>query len=154
MVQPDTVRSIVCLIAGGLWAIGWWLLVDAAVWESTKGSKDTPTMLAYFYIPGIVGTVALIMINIVPMDALNPTSISFDDNVLPRARLFLMVSLLLCIGSMIGGIWIMAQVYLKDNKGDDYPGIAIAVQNFLIFLSSMTLLFGRRYKGGDEYAPF
>jgi len=93
------------------------------------------------------------MINIVPMDALNPTSISFDDNVLPRARLFLLVSLLLCIGSMIGGIWIMAQVYLKNNKGSDYPGIAIAVQNFLIFLSSMTLLFGRRYKG-DEYAQF
>jgi len=47
--NPSTIRSAVCLIAGGLWAIGWWLLIDAAVWTNSKDSDGTPTLLAYFF---------------------------------------------------------------------------------------------------------
>lgn len=53
------------------------------------------------------------------------------------ARVILFLSFLMAFGAVIGGAWILFAVYVKDHSDKIYPGVAIFVQNLLIFLRSV-----------------
>eukprot|EP01119_Soliformovum_irregulare_P011736 TRINITY_DN296_c0_g1_i2.p1 TRINITY_DN296_c0_g1~~TRINITY_DN296_c0_g1_i2.p1 ORF type:complete len:121 (+),score=3.21 TRINITY_DN296_c0_g1_i2:209-571(+) len=113
---------------------------------------DTPPVLGYYYIPAIVGTLALIMINLVNLESLNPTSWAFDENVETKVKVWLFFSAMLAFCSLGGGLWIAIQVYLSPhNSGSQYPGYALMGQNFIILMSGMMFLWIRSERSKESY---
>jgi len=151
-----TVKSVTSIISGCLFAVAWWFWIDAHVYldygMSSEERDKTPTILFYYYIPGIVGTIGLLMANIISLDSLNPYSFLFDPDVGAKVKLWLFLSFIISFGAMAASFWIMAGIYMPPhNSGNQYPGIAIAVQNVLIFFCSLILLWGRSQPTNEDY---
>ena len=50
------------------------------------------------------------------------------------ARVLLFVAFLMAFGSVIGGAWVFFGYYIPYKKDTLYPGVAVFVQNLLIFI--------------------
>jgi len=147
-------RDAISTIAGCIFAAGWWIWIDANVstanWPKDKSGKP-PAILFYYYIPGIISTLGVFMTNIVSLESLNPASWVFDERIGAKVRVWLFLSFIISFSGVAAAIWIMAAVYMPPhNKGNDWPGIALTIQNALIFVSSIFLL-GARSSPADEY---
>jgi hypothetical protein len=53
------IREICATIAGALYAIGWWVFIDAHLYQSRHDLL--PVVYAYYYIPAAVATVGLFL---------------------------------------------------------------------------------------------
>eukprot|EP01114_Cavostelium_apophysatum_P001852 TRINITY_DN11631_c0_g1_i1.p1 TRINITY_DN11631_c0_g1~~TRINITY_DN11631_c0_g1_i1.p1 ORF type:complete len:103 (-),score=8.28 TRINITY_DN11631_c0_g1_i1:231-539(-) len=101
MKKPETIMSYV---AGALFAIAWWLWIDATVFtncDCPRGDPDIVKVEWYHYMPGVVSTVALVMINVVSWNDLNGGAM-FGESVSARARVWLFFSFLVAFGGLIG----------------------------------------------------
>jgi len=137
----DKKEMITCYAAGILFSIGWWIWIDATVWTN-KQSGYAP-VLGTQYIPGIVSTIALFMINAVSWNDLNDNFV-FGDGVSTKAKIWLFFAFILAFGALAGSIWIGVQYwFLSSNVGSDYGGVAVIVQNCLIFLSALMYRFSK-----------
>jgi Uncharacterised protein family (UPF0220) len=99
-------------------------------------------MLFWYYLPGIVGTLGLIMTNLADPDYLNPYSPVYDENIGTKVRLWLLLSFGVSIGAIAAAIWMMAAIWMADESDgrSDWPGVAMSLQTSLIFFSSLCLL--------------
>jgi len=144
------------LISGMVFGIGWWLFISAHIVQSADhgGVVWDPVVYAYYYIPGIVASVALVMTNIVDVKSLNGNSFAAfaSPGVSARVRAWLFLSFGLHFGAMIAGIWIMAAVFLPPGGGvqHPWPGISMMLQTVAIFIASMILLWTKS-GDGNEY---
>lgn len=60
------------------------------------------------------------------------------------ARLWLMIGFIASFACLVAGIWIMFGDYVfNKNSKDSWPGVALFLHTFLIFISSMVYKFGR-----------
>lgn len=50
------------------------------------------------------------------------------------ARVLLFLAFLMAFGSVIGGAWVFFGYYIPYKKDTLYPGVAVFVQNLLIFI--------------------
>lgn len=66
-----------------------------------------------------------------------------------RIRVWLFFSFFLHFGSMIASVWIMASIFLAPTALYQFPGIALTLQSFAIFVASMILLWNRAQKSND-----
>ncbi len=104
--------------------------------------------------------------NLIDKDALNADDFTFSgEHVASKARAFAFAGVTIALGSLGGSFVILALKYLLQGytHGDEvYFGVAIVVQNLLIFLSfvffklflhfsSMVMWFGRN---GQEQESF
>jgi len=55
---------------------------------------------------------------------------------------FLIVLLVVAIGILTGGVFIMVERFLNDDELDAYPGIAVFASNMLIFFAAFVMRFG------------
>ncbi len=145
--------EIVGYLSGILFSIGWWTFIDGIVYTSTK---ETPVPIRFEdFIPGILSTIALIMVNLIDRDALNADDFTFSgDHIASKARAFAFVGVTVALGSIGGACALLVFKYIIPGyTADDqvYFGETILVQNILIFLSSMILWFGRNTQ---EYESF
>jgi len=153
----SSVLDATAVLAGVLFSAGWWLWIDANIYVEAHLKKldekdPTPTILFYYYLPGIFATLGLIMTNLLNLENLNPYSWLFDEAVETKAKIWLFVSFTICFGGIIAAIWIMIQVFLPpNNSGSQWPGIALTLQNFLILLSSFILFWSRSERVKGEY---
>lgn len=46
---------------GKQFAVGWWIWIDAQVITDHEANPLTPNILPWYYIPGILGTLGLVM---------------------------------------------------------------------------------------------
>mmetsp|Transcript_51354 Transcript_51354/g.128884 ORF Transcript_51354/g.128884 Transcript_51354/m.128884 type:complete len:146 (-) Transcript_51354:139-576(-) len=141
-------RDIGCVLAGCIAAVAWWIFIDGAAY-GINVDKATSKMEWYYFLPGIISTVGLILMNIVNLkDAIEDE----DDwegsgSRTSRVRVWLFITftiLFCCVG---GGIWIMA-AHFPDN----WTGVAILLQPILLMFSATFLLFVRRFGESYEYA--
>jgi hypothetical protein len=145
------------MIAGVLFAVAWWLFIDAAAVTSAT-LKDPETSLGIkpvMYLPGIGTSLAFVTINCMDWSALNADEFSHYGGSRTRlqARGLLTISILLGLGSIIGAIVLFANVYANKEgwKGQIpdsvYPGAAVFVQSTLIFIAGFVMRFGRPSDG-------
>ena len=59
------------------------------------------------------------------------------------ARVWLFIGFMLAFGSLIASCWILFGVYVAPQKVPIWPGIAVFMQNLLIFFATLVFKFGR-----------
>ncbi|KAI9140895.1 UPF0220-domain-containing protein [Paraphysoderma sedebokerense] len=146
-------REIIGYFTGLLFSIGWWIFIDAIVVANAKHLPEP--ILFEDYVPGIMSTLGLIMINSVDKSLLSANEYSHygGSGVAWKARLFAFIGIAIAVGSLGGAISILSLKYIAKGLVDQnaWPGVAIVVQNFLIFLSAMMLWLGRNVEDRVEY---
>lgn len=95
--------------------------------------------------PGIIATVALILINVVPRDALTEISGGMDRGAETRARLWLLVSFLIAFAAVGGSIAVL--IATSGLTGLASVGVGSVLQCGLI-LASALLFWG--FRTGDN----
>lgn len=145
-----------------MFALGWWIFIDGAVYYSTYKNEANKAIEVEDVLPGIFSTFALIIVNLINKESLNASDYEFgSSNVATKARgsynlyryvffkpLFLgcaFFGVTMSITSIIGGV-ILCIFKLNEKEysyAPSYLGISIALQNILIFIGSMFLWFGR-----------
>ncbi|KAJ3074952.1 hypothetical protein HDU98_009727 [Podochytrium sp. JEL0797] len=140
-------------VSGFLFAMAWWLFIDGLVFASTHNSDEMPAAKFEDWVPGILSTLSLIIVNLIDKDSLGADDFSYSgDNVACKARACAFIGITMAMGALGGSFAILALKYLIPGLGgeDIYLGVMIALQNILIFVGSMTLWFGRN-SGQDGY---
>ncbi|KAL5010620.1 hypothetical protein ScPMuIL_012925 [Solemya velum] len=131
-------RNLVAsIVSGSLFFIGWWIVIDASALYN-NGEYDHA-----FHTCGAIGTVAFFFINSVSNGQIRGDS--YTDGCMGKtvARVWLFIGFLMGFGALIGASWILFGFYVVGGKQPDWPGIAIFLQNLLIFFSSLVFKFGR-----------
>ncbi|KAJ3315758.1 hypothetical protein HDU76_002110 [Blyttiomyces sp. JEL0837] len=133
-------------LSGGLFAIGWWVFIDGVTFASTRDPALPISIRFDDWLPGILSTLALIIVNLIDKETLNAEDFSYSGtNVACKARACAFIGVTMALGSLGGALAILSLKYIMTGQSGDafYFGIAITVQNVLIFLGSMILWFGR-----------
>ena len=127
------------IVSGALFFVGWWIIIDVAA-----TFPDETDFNHAFHTCGVVGTIAFFMINSVSNGQIRGDGYSTGCMGQTGARIWLFIGFLLGFGALIAASWILFGYYVVDNKGlDEWPGIAVFLQNALIFFSSLLFKFGR-----------
>ncbi|KAI1713933.1 transmembrane protein 50A [Ditylenchus destructor] len=124
--------------AGALFFLGWWLMIDTAV--TTEAEHWTNV----YFLLTVASTFSLFMVNAVSNGIVQGTAM--DEGVLgvKGARLWLMFGFIASFACIVAGIWIMfARYVLVTADHPTWPGVALFLHTFLIFLSSLVYKFGR-----------
>jgi len=142
-------REAIAAVSGIMFGVGWLILVDGNVYENLVIHKQRIEF--WYYVPGIIATVALFMTNIVNLEALNPYSWLFEDGVSTRIRAWLFLSFVLNFGAITASIWLLVAKFHTD---DQWPGIAMVLQSVILFISSLLLMWAKSDKGDTDYNTF
>lgn len=148
-------RKACALTAGICFAAGWWMFIDSNVYVNKLQADgvDQVPMLFYYYIPGIVATLGLVMTNLADTDYLNPYSWVYDESVGTRVRLWLLASFGVSIGAVAAAIWMMAAIWIPKAQDDDtvsdWPGVAMSMQTALIMFASLLLLACKGFQDSE-----
>jgi len=145
---------IVGYTSGILFTVGWWFFFDALIYSKYNNFEESKhvSIGIWDWIPGLISTLALIIINLINQEALKGEG-DFGDDYSQNAKLcaFIGVSLALAaLGSSLT-IFIMQYVIPGLDSEAKYCGGAIVIQNFLIFISSMIFWFGRNSEDNDNF---
>ncbi|XP_052240677.1 transmembrane protein 50B-like isoform X2 [Dreissena polymorpha] len=128
---------IASIVAGTLFFSGWWIAIDAAVIY-----PDQKDMHHAVHTCGVIGTLAFFLINSVSNGQIRGDSYSTGCIGQTGARVWLFIGFLLGFGALIAASWILFGIYVVPEKQPEYAGIAIFLQNALIFFSGMVFKFG------------
>jgi len=129
--------------AGAIFAVGWWVWIDSHVYA--VHIEDEVIVTFPHYLPGIVNTIALIMMNLVSWTDLNSNGL-FSEGVSTKAKIFIFLAFVLGFGCVSASIWIAVQHWFQNTETEpktQYPGVAIIVQNALIFGSACIYRFAK-----------
>lgn len=115
---------------------GWWIIIDVGARYTAKDFYGA------YYILGIFGTISFIIVNSISNSQLREDGF---DSFNPRAaKGCLLLGFILGFSALTGSVWILISDYAASDKDIvKYPGVALLIQNILIFLSSLTFKFGR-----------
>ncbi|KAK4304429.1 hypothetical protein Pmani_023620 [Petrolisthes manimaculis] len=128
------------IAAGALFSVGWWCVIDAAA-----RYPDHKDFNHAYHVCGVVATFAMLMVNTVSSGQVRG-DLYTDGCIGPYgARIWLFLGLMLSFGSLIGACWILFGAYVINVSVDTHtwPGVAIFLQNLLIFFSSIVYKIGR-----------
>jgi heme/copper-type cytochrome/quinol oxidase subunit 3 len=80
---------------------------------------------------------------------------SMDDSNQKRIRIWLLLSGVVAFGSIFAAVWIAVAHWFTNEKTpfSNWPGVALILQNVLIFLSGITYRYAKP-PPGDEYNTF
>jgi len=138
-------ETVLSYLSGVIFAIAWWLWIDAHAFSNAYERHDTSSPVTFgHYVPGIVSTFALVMINVVNWKDLGGFNWGVsEDSVQTRVRLWLFFSLVVGFGGVIAAIWSATDHWFNMVPKPDYewPGIALILSNVLIFGSAMLYRF-------------
>ncbi|CAC5408460.1 Transmembrane protein 50B,Transmembrane protein 50A [Mytilus coruscus] len=130
---------VVSIVSGCLFFTGWWIVIDAAAIYPHEEQLQKA-----FHTCGAVGTIAFFMINSVSNGQIRGDAYSTGCMGQTGARVWLFIGFLLGFGALIGASWILFGFYVVNNKDKpEWAGVAIFLQNALIFFSSLLFKFGR-----------
>eukprot|EP00127_Corallochytrium_limacisporum_P007525 Clim_evm47s253 gene=Clim_evmTU47s253 len=133
----DARNSIASYISGAFFGIAWWLLIDAHATD--------PSMNGAFYVCGVVSTLSLFMVNALSTGAIDESGYGgFGEGFSPKAaRAWLLMGFILLFSGIISSAWIMFADYIVPGSDKQWTGIALFLQNVLIFLAALIFKFGR-----------
>ncbi|PSC67051.1 transmembrane 50-like protein [Micractinium conductrix] len=127
-------------VAGALFGAGWWCWADAYVYQHAVVGAAYPFK---YNLPGIVATVAMIMINLLPRRDLMDEGREEGEEF--RARLWLFISFLIALGAVAGSVAVL--VSASQQKDLASVGVGSVLQCGLILLGS--LMFWA-FRSGDQ----
>ncbi|TPX74798.1 hypothetical protein CcCBS67573_g03949 [Chytriomyces confervae] len=127
-----------------------------AVGYSSGMLFSAPLLFSRFedWLPGILSTISLIIVNLIDKDSLNADDFSYSgSNVACKARACAFIGITMAMGALGGSFAILALKYLMPGlSGEDiYFGVMVSLQNVFIFVGSMTLWFGRNTGNSSGY---
>lgn len=132
-------NTIASIVSGSMFFIGWWIIIDAAATFPSNGDFPKAT-----HVCGVVGTLALIMINSVSNGQVRGDSYTSDGCLgQTGARVWLFIGFMLGFGALIAGFYILFGVYVVHKREPSYPGVAVFLQNVFIFFGGLVMKFGR-----------
>ncbi|XP_005090730.1 transmembrane protein 50B [Aplysia californica] len=134
----DRRNLIVAIASGVLFFSGWWIMIDAAALYPDGGQFNHA-----YQTPGVVLTVAFFMINSVSNGQIRGDAYTTGCIGQTGARVWLFLGFLLAFGALIAASWILFGFYVVEYVQPDWPGIAVFLQNALIFFSAFLFKFGR-----------
>ncbi|XP_067675653.1 transmembrane protein 50A-like isoform X1 [Haliotis asinina] len=131
-------NMVASIISGIMFFSGWWIVIDAAaVYPDMKDFNHA------YHTPVVIGTVAFFRINSVSNGQIRGESYTNGCMGQTGARIWLFFGFLLGFGALIAASWILFGFYVVQFATPDWPGIAVFLQNALIFFSSIVFKFGR-----------
>mmetsp|Transcript_1433 Transcript_1433/g.2956 ORF Transcript_1433/g.2956 Transcript_1433/m.2956 type:complete len:152 (+) Transcript_1433:130-585(+) len=135
--DPKTTATISSVTAGVIFGIGWWVYIDGAA--VAEGTGRDP--LGYSWLPGVGTTLCFLMINMMSWSQLSD---DMNQRGMCMARAFLFSAMIIGLGCISVALFIMVNEYLNggDEVGTKWPGIALMIQNLLIFVSTFIMRFG------------
>lgn len=131
------------VLAGALFGAGWWCWADALVYQKAVVGQDYAFKYNW---PGIVATLAMLMINLLPRRDLFEEGREEGEEF--RARLWLFVSFLIAAGAVAGSVAVL--VSASQQKDLVSVGVGSVLQCGLI-LGSSILFWAFRSGGSDGY---
>ena len=129
-------NAISSILAGSLFAVGWWIAIDVGATEA--GHYSTA-----YWTCGVFGTIGLLMVNAVSNSQLR------GDAYVPGAlgtsgtRVWMVIGFLCSFGAIIGASFILFGEYVYKKIEPSYPGTGFFMQNLLIFMATIIFKFGR-----------
>jgi len=136
-------NNIAAIGAGFLFSLGIWLYVDtAAVYPSEWNN--------IYVLVTIASVVAMFMVNSVSNSQIHGTY-DYGGMLGTRgARLWLMLAFVLSFASLVAAVWLMFSEYVfRQGDTPKWPGVALFLNNFLIFCASLLYKFGRVDNNSD-----
>jgi len=144
--EAEKRNNIAAGIAGILFFTGWWIIIDV-----TASGLNRHEFNPAYHLCGLCGTIALFIVNSVSKAQLRGDGLEIDGYlyICPIASLlWLFLGFLMAFACCIASFWILIGGYLNhDSIHNKWPGVAILLQNLLIFASSLVFKFGR----AEEY---
>mmetsp|Transcript_17563 Transcript_17563/g.28425 ORF Transcript_17563/g.28425 Transcript_17563/m.28425 type:complete len:168 (-) Transcript_17563:926-1429(-) len=134
--------------AGCVFSLAWWLFIDAVSQTAhINTSEDDLTVKPQLYLLGFGSTIAFFIISFMDFGALQADEYSYHGGrmVKYQSRALLIFAILLSLTCIIISIYVLSDVYIqkKGIKGkipkDTWPGVAIFLQNTLIFIASFLM---------------
>lgn len=98
------------VIAGLFFSIGWWVFFDAFIYTTHGGNETDPAprvpIRVEDWIPGVVSTLALIIVNLIEKEVLTGETDDFysGSHTSAKARLCAFVGLTMALGSICGAV--------------------------------------------------
>eukprot|EP00842_Homolaphlyctis_polyrhiza_P002862 jgi/Hompol1/3577/HPOL_006632-RA len=140
-------RQLIGYTAGALFALGWWFFIDGIAFNGSKPDMPGKVTIGFEdWVPGIISTIALIIVNLIDRETLSADDFAYSgQNIACKARACAFLGVTLALGSLGGALAVLSLKFIIPNVSGDalYFGKAVTLQNFLIFFSSMILWFGR-----------
>ncbi|CAH1227214.1 transmembrane protein 50B-like isoform X2 [Branchiostoma lanceolatum] len=138
----DKRNAIASISAGMLFFAGWWVIIDAAIQYPEQDKLHHA-----YHTCGVISTLAMFMINAVSNAQVRGDTYSTGCMGQTGARVWMFIGFLLAFGSLIGASWILIGGYVVNpsalHKQNQYAGVAVFLQNALIFFSAIVFKFGR-----------
>lgn len=131
-------NAIASVVAGAMFSIGWWIDIDAAA--AYPNNEDFHKAC---HVCGVVGTIALFMINSVSNGQIRGESYTDGCFGQTGARVWLFAGFLLGFGALIAASWILFGIYVVPKHDHVWPGVATFLMNALIFFGGLVFKFGR-----------
>lgn len=114
---------------------GWWVIIDVGARYTSNDFHGA------FYSFGIFGTLSFIIVNSISNSQLREDG--YDPTNPRAAKGCLLLGFILGFSALTGSVWILISEYASGKYPNAYPGVALLIQNILIFLGSLTFKFGR-----------
>lgn len=128
------------ILSGLLFFAGWWFLIDAM-------SVDPHQITTGQVFVGIFGTISFFMVNAVKNSHINENS---DESGARIAKIWLLIGFIMGFASVMAAVWIMIEDYINNKDKNNWPGVALLLQNVLILVGSLVYKFGRNEEDWND----
>ncbi|KAL3897179.1 MAG: hypothetical protein SGPRY_013107 [Prymnesium sp.] len=137
----ETLPSIGSILAGAFFGISWLLWIDGVSFAGIQYERGVD---GAYWIPGILQTLSLLMINLISWEVVGGDG-AFDDSGGIAARIWVFSSFVFAFGGLIGAIWILVQEINAPSweQGSVEPAFRGLLQNLFIFASSLLFRLSR-----------
>mmetsp|Transcript_68713 Transcript_68713/g.114204 ORF Transcript_68713/g.114204 Transcript_68713/m.114204 type:complete len:143 (+) Transcript_68713:34-462(+) len=124
--------------AGILSAVGWYLFVGALLENGNSPGQ--------FWAPGILGSIGLVLLNVISWEAVTDDGGLGNESVSMRAKVWVVICFIILFCSLFAAIWIFVS---KVNEAEHRTGsVLMLMQAGCIFLSAVIFRVVRRH--GDD----
>lgn len=133
------------VLAGAVFGAGWWCFIDALVVSKVVLHDSFPFT---YWLPGVVATIALVLMNLVPRESLGSTQYYGDEDSDTQARCWLFISYLISFASVAGA----GAVFISSIQHHAHVqmGVGCLLQAGFI-LASALLLWAFRTTDTSDY---
>ncbi|KAI8054995.1 hypothetical protein BDF22DRAFT_741582 [Syncephalis plumigaleata] len=115
-------NQVACLIAGALFATGWWIWLD--VWIVGRiQHPDSPRISGWSCLPGVLSSIALLWINMIPGELLQRDAYIAADEEMARARCAILTAFTAGFSGLLTALWWwLTDVFNNDNANNQHYG--------------------------------
>jgi len=145
MVKTPPKETILSYVCGAVFAASWWVWIDAFVWQNLTSTGDShPPNLAH-WIPAIVSTIALVLINIVSFKKMENAAM-WGEEVPKGVTFWLLFCFIIAFGSIVCAIWMAVANWftnsdLVDGTWSYYAPVALICTTLGIFFASLLYMY-------------